>query len=37
MHGTQVNETKITPDQDVEVHNGDMLTFGSDVTRGAGE
>lgn len=37
MHGTKVNETKIAPEQEVEIHNGDLLTFGSDVTRGAGE
>lgn len=37
MHGTWVNDVKIMPDQDVELHNDDVLTFGNDVTRGTGK
>lgn len=37
MHGTWVNDRRIPVDQDVVVNSGDILTFGADVTRGAGE
>lgn len=37
MHGTWVNDRRIPVDQDVVVNSGDILTFGADVTRGAGK
>lgn len=36
MHGTWVNDMRIPVEQDVVVNSGDVLTFGADVTRGAG-
>lgn len=36
MHGTWVNDRRIPVEQDVVVNSGDVLTFGADVTRGAG-
>lgn len=37
MHGTWVNGTRIPVGQDITIHTGDMLTFGTEVTRGAGK
>lgn len=36
MHGTWVNDRRIPVEQAVVVKSGDVLTFGADVTRGAG-
>lgn len=34
LHGTQLNDVKITPKQNVTVKSGDVLTFGSEISRG---
>lgn len=36
MHGTWVNDEKVPVGQDYPIHSGDVLTFGTEVTRGAG-
>ncbi|KAL2844758.1 hypothetical protein BJY01DRAFT_214777 [Aspergillus pseudoustus] len=35
MHGTWLNQGKLPIDQDIELSNGDVLTFGVEVVRGA--
>ncbi|KAL1998821.1 hypothetical protein VTN02DRAFT_5519 [Thermoascus thermophilus] len=35
MHGTYVNDRKIPVGQDTAIRSGDVLTFGSEVTRGS--
>ncbi|KAL3460767.1 hypothetical protein BJX64DRAFT_174612 [Aspergillus heterothallicus] len=35
MHGTWLNEEKLPVDKDIELSNGDVLTFGVEVVRGA--
>uniref|UniRef100_A0A093VBD9 Uncharacterized protein C3H7.13 n=1 Tax=Talaromyces marneffei PM1 TaxID=1077442 RepID=A0A093VBD9_TALMA len=35
LHGTQLNDVKITPKQNTTVTSGDVLTFGSEISRGA--
>lgn len=36
MHGTWLNDKKITPHQDVSITTGDVLVFGTEVAHGAG-
>ncbi|KAL2807580.1 hypothetical protein BJX63DRAFT_66665 [Aspergillus granulosus] len=35
MHGTWLNQTRLPIDEDIELSNGDVLTFGVEVVRGA--
>lgn len=37
MHGTWVNDKKIKPVRDVAITANDVLTFGTEVTRGSGK
>ncbi|OKL57915.1 hypothetical protein UA08_06785 [Talaromyces atroroseus] len=34
LHGTQLNDNKIKPKENVNVKSGDVLTFGSEISRG---
>lgn len=37
MHGTWVNDKRITPHRDVPITTGDVLIFGTEVIHGAGK
>ncbi|KAF3388296.1 hypothetical protein DPV78_012233 [Talaromyces pinophilus] len=34
LHGTQLNDVKITPKQNTTIKSGDVLTFGNEISRG---
>lgn len=37
MHGTLLNDKKLTPHRDFPITTGDVLVFGTDVAHGAGK
>lgn len=36
MHGTWINGKKMPAEKDIAIDNGDVVTFGAEVTRGQG-